>query len=130
MLFLDDFRIPENCISYMHLRIGSKNPLYLQEWVIAKNGKEFKDIIEKNGMPEIISFDHDLAEEHYINGDLDLIDRMESSEMTGYDCAKWLIEYLMENDVALPEIFVHSMNPAGTDNIIKFFDSYRKHCKK
>ncbi len=125
-LYLDDYRIPLNCVSYMHQRIGRRNPIYLEEWIIAKNYDEFVSIINKNGMPEVISFDHDLADEHYINGDLDLLDRAEFTEKTGYDCAKWLIDYCIDNQKELPEIIVHSMNPVGTENILKLFANYQK----
>ena len=36
-VFLDDVRNPKDCVTYMHQRIGDKNPIYLEEWVIAKN---------------------------------------------------------------------------------------------
>jgi len=126
LLFLDDYRIPLNCISYMHQRIGKRNPIYLEKWVIAKNYDEFVSIITKNGMPEVISFDHDLADEHYIGADLDLLDRTEFTEKTGYDCAKWLIDYCIDNKKELPEIIVHSMNPVGTENILRLFANYQK----
>lgn len=105
----------------MHSRIGSRNPVYLQEWEVVKSYEEFVKIIEKKGIPEIVSFDHDLADEHYIGGDLDIIDRTEFTEKTGYDCAVWLKQYCLENDKELPEIFIHSMNPVGTENIKRIF---------
>jgi hypothetical protein len=47
-------------------------------------------------------------------------------EKTGYDCAKWLVEYCIEKDLDLPTYYIHSMNPAGGNNIKKFLDRYKK----
>lgn len=43
------------------------------------------------------------------------------SEKTGYHCAKWMKDSYEENKIELPVMFVHSMNPVGTDNIINVF---------
>src|SRR4051812_48608203 len=46
-LFLDDHRVPEDCLSYMHNWIGPKNTeLYLHtEWVIVRSYEEFMNHI-------------------------------------------------------------------------------------
>lgn len=124
-LFLDDIRRPDMCIGYMHRRIGALNSIYLEEWVIVKNYDEFTKYIIQNGLPTHISFDHDLADEHY---------KMTSNEQywieyhmgydrecTGYDCAKWLVDYLTPNSVT-PICFIHSMNPVGVEFIKKVLD--------
>jgi hypothetical protein len=65
-----------------------------------------------NGVPEIISFDHDLAYEHYhlpVGGY-----NASYVEMTGYDCARWLVE----NNLTFPTMaIIHSFNPAGAKRI-------------
>ena len=62
LLFLDDYRIPVDCTSYMQLRTVHYE-LYNQDWVIVRSCSEFVSWIEKNGLPGTISFDHDLGEE-------------------------------------------------------------------
>lgn len=42
-------------------------------------------------------------------------------ETTGYDCAKWLKEFYIENQLKLPVMFVHSQTTVGTDNIVNLF---------
>jgi hypothetical protein len=42
-------------------------------------------------------------------------------EETGYDCAKWMKTFYESKEKELPEIYVHSMNPVGTQNIINVF---------
>lgn len=128
-LFLDDIRTPKDVFRYTH------NSDYLKfEWNIVRNYDDFVEYIIKNGLPDLISFDHDLADEHYdeamYNGDLynNLYDKFK--EKTGYDCAKWLIEYCMDNDIDVPKIYVHSMNPIGAENIRKLFINYINQRKK
>ncbi|MDQ0066004.1 cyclic-phosphate processing receiver domain-containing protein [Chryseobacterium lathyri] len=65
------------------------------------------------GLPEMISFDRDLADIHYLKPDSD-----EYAEKTGYECAKWLIEYCMDHYLDLPKFYCHSMNPVGKENIL------------
>lgn len=52
------------------------------------------------GLPDFISFDHDLG-----------------LGESGYDCAKWLVNYCLDNDLRLPGFAVHSQNPVGKENI-------------
>jgi hypothetical protein len=96
-LYLDDERFPKS-----------------EGWVIVRNYLQFINYITENGLPDMVSFDHDLG---------NAIDR------TGYDCAKWLCEYCMENDLALPEFNIHSGNPVGRDNIESYLESFKKHFK-
>lgn len=123
-LFLDDYRQPIDCVKYMHTRIGPENLIYDKlNWHIVKHYPEFVQYIEKNGLPDVISFDHDLADEHYHermqNGVLNYTGEAFGDDMnkTGYHCAAWLIEYCLDNNKKLPRCIVHSMNPAGTENI-------------
>jgi hypothetical protein len=126
-LFLDDFRNPADCLTYMYQRIGPKNPIYDEEWLIVRDYKEFVDAI-KTLYKEIthVSFDHDLADEHY---DPAMDDETRYSlvasgfkEKTGYDCAMFMKQFYDEHNHVLPEIFVHSMNPVGTKRIKQVFN--------
>jgi len=112
-IFLDDIRCPSECASYMHKRIGKLNPIYLEgNWYVVRNYEQFQQaVIDHSNIITHVSFDHDLADEHYHS----------SMEKTGYDCAKWLKEYYDFREKSLPTMFVHSMNPVGTENIINLF---------
>lgn len=110
-LFLDDIRIPQDTT-----------------FVIVRNYCDFVEKVKKYGVPEEVSFDHDLADVHYaMQEKTDFITWAEyynsqDREMTGYDCAKWLLEYCQENGLALPKkISVHSMNSVGKQNILNLF---------
>jgi hypothetical protein len=47
-------------------------------------------------------------------------------EKTGFDCAKWLVNYCLERNLDLPEYFIHTMNPIGAENIKSLFENYKK----
>ncbi len=120
-LFLDDIRCPSECASYMHRRIGKLNPIYIEgEWYIVRNFDAFVEAVKKyyNEITHI-SFDHDLADVHY--NPSTWTQSFVYHEQTGYDCAKWMKEFYKEQKKELPIMFVHSMNPVGTENIINLF---------
>lgn len=131
LLFLDDIRIPLDCSKYM---IGPNTEIYkldINEWNVVRSYQEFVDYIEKEGVPDFISFDHDLSDEHYSTKMYENNDSYNElykdfKEKTGYDCAKWLLNYCSLNSLPIPEFNIHSMNPVGRENIKNIFESYKK----
>ena len=117
-LFLDDIRNPKAAAGLA----PQFAQLYLQDWDIVRNYAEFVDYIQTNGIPDLISFDHDLADEHYQG-----VSDVEYSEKTGLDCAKWLVDFCMDGGLKLPQYIVHSANPAGSKNIQSYLDNAKKH---
>ena len=97
LLWLDDFRNPADYLT------GD----YDITWV--KNYDEFYTQINEHGLPDIICFDHDLGE-----------------EKTGYDCAKFVVDYCMEHDLDIPAYNIQSSNPVGKENIQHLMDNYHK----
>lgn len=119
-LFLDDIRIPKDAIGLVPSNL---NQFYWKnDWVIVRNYYEFCNYIQKFGLPDFISFDHDLADEHY--GDFD---GTEYKEKTGYECAKWLVDWCLENSLQIPDYLVHSANPVGKKNIESYLSNAIKH---
>ncbi len=122
-LFLDDYRNPKTS-SFL-----SNKEIYITlDWVIVRNYDEFVSCITKNGLPDLCSFDHDLADSHY-NNDVD-INYDDYQEKTGYHCAKWLIDYCIDNNLKPPNYLVHSMNPAGANNIVGIIESYNRFLRR
>jgi len=125
-LFLDDVREPKDCFGYMFARIGRLQEIYLEEWVVVRNYEKFVEVLEKN-IKQIthISYDHDLAEEHYVGEMYESIEEyykaIEGTSKTGYDAAKYMKDLYDTNHLDYPKMYVHSMNPAGTQNIINLF---------
>jgi hypothetical protein len=92
ILWLDDVRNP-------FLNLEGRVPKIEGTIIWVLNYLEFKMWIEKNGLPDIISFDHDLAFEHYTPEHLwtdyqlskEHQDAQNYKEKTGLDCAKCLV---------------------------------------
>lgn len=128
-LYLDDIR--HNYDSYPY----TKDTRYLQlKWTIVRDYNQFVKAIKKIGLENIniISFDHDLSDQHYNRENLpwsvdNQIDYFSYTEKTGYDCAKWLCDYSLETNQKLPEILVHSFNQVGAENIRKYIENFIKH---
>lgn len=84
------------------------------ETIWVKSYDEFTDWITKNGLPDGICYDHDLG------------DNRKEEIKSGMDCAKWLVEYCLDNNLKLPPYNIQSANPAGKENIDGLFKSFIK----
>jgi len=131
-LFLDDVRDPYDCTVYMSHRIGIESQVYLEsDWVVVRTHDEFVNHIKTHGLPELVSFDHDLALGHYTgemySTESDYEKSIEGTEPTGYESAKYLIDYCVDNGLKLPKYIIHSMNPVGVLRIESLLTSFRKH---
>jgi hypothetical protein len=128
-LLLDDIRSPEDVANYI-LPVEIR-PLYRKEkWVVVRSFSDFKSTILALGLPKRISFDHDLADDHYhINFNYWELDPSirEQYDDTGYDAAKWLCDYCQKHSLKLPECYVHSANPVGRENIKSYLENFEKH---
>ncbi len=115
-LFLDDTRTPTK-------------PLNGLEWKVARNYDEFVAILEKYGLPELVSFDHDLHVEHMDyyyemrdNG-LSSINYGNLVNHTGLDCAVYLVSKLQDaEELDIPKLNVHSHNRWGKVNIKNYLE--------
>lgn len=100
-------------------------------WIVVRDYKEFTEWIMAYGIPDVISFDHDLADEHmedfHARGGFESTQQIKYGkfkEKTGFDCAKWLVQMCDESEFELPKCYVHSANPIGAENIISFLNCY------
>ena len=105
-LFLDDVRVPTD-VTWADVPID-------QHYSVVRNYKEFVDLVTLRGVPKFVCYDHDLA------------DCVNKIEMTGFDCAKWLVAYCSDRNIKHPPYDVHSKNPIGKQNIESYINSYNK----
>lgn len=121
-LILDDDyrRTPQIIASY------TNNDIYMKySWDYVRNYDEFVKYIETNGIPDVVSFDHDLDFEHYSKQSNIPYDKLK--EKTGFHCAKWMLNYCLDNNLEIPkEIYIHTMNIVGALNIKSLFTTYNK----
>ena len=79
---------------------------------VIRSYDEFVDCIEKNGLPDFISFDNDLGLDE--NGEV---------APDGYAAAKWLV-YKSGLDLSSLHFKVHSANPVAAEQIRSLLYNY------
>lgn len=105
-LFLDDERMPSD-VTWIDLPDTT--------WQVVRSLEEFQRVIKTQGLPALVSFDHDLGQ------------AQEGTPLpTGFDCAKWLVDHCLDHEKCLPMYVVHSKNPVGCENIYGLFHSFEK----
>ena len=122
-LYLDDVRTPTTTIKGYH------------PWKVVRNYDEFVKHITQNGVPDLVSFDHDLHKEHTDDywSQFELKGYQEPDyssyiEKTGLDCARFLIDHIQANNsLELKQCSVHSANPIGAANIQSFINGFKQH---
>jgi hypothetical protein len=86
---------------------------YEDDFAVVRSYSEAVGYMRSNGCPTFVTFDHDLGD---------------SSELSGYDIAKWMVNRDMNADGKfMPADFnfnVHSANPPGAANIRGLLDQY------
>lgn len=120
-LFLDDWRIPQDCAQYMWQRKVDCT-IFHENWDIVRSFGQFKNWIIENGIPNIVSFDYDLADVEELKEELNIeewFNLNENKVYTGLDCAKFLLNYCNDNKLNFPDYIIHSVNPDGTEEIKK-----------
>lgn len=106
-LIIDDLR------SFQEIqKMMSYSAFYDGEWIIVRNFSEFVSEINSKGLPNKISFDHDLA------------DFVGDKEYTGKDCANLIIDICIDLKKDFPKYRVHSANPGGRDNIVGLIENF------
>jgi hypothetical protein len=102
-LFLDDMRDPTD-VTWIDYE--GRDP---RTFVVVRDFWEFKRHIVECGIPDFVSFDHDLADVHYSG--------VYTREYTGKECAEFLVGECYRDGVPFPPYKIHSMNPVGVERI-------------
>lgn len=126
LLWLDDYRNPFD-IETDWLIFSPIGRDVNVNWV--KSYYEFCEWIKTNGLPDAICFDHDLGKlietELLKNGySKKEARKMKGQEKNGYDCAKFLVEYCLDNNLKIPSYSIQSANPVGRENISCLLENY------
>lgn len=119
ILWLDDERDPnanypsliwgdsiQDRPTWVEYIVGCNNP---GNWEVVwvKDYKQFTNYLELAGLPDVVCFDHDLGQ-----------------QMTGKDCANYMVNILVERNLFGPVIRSQSSNPGGVQNIYGLFDNW------
>ena len=117
-LFLDDWRIPRDCATYMWRRTDCR--IFNEDWDIVRSYGQFVKWVEDNGVPDLVAFDYDLADVEELKEELPIeewFDLEKNKVYTGLDCASFLLGYCKERGLEFPEYVIHSANPDGAELI-------------
>lgn len=128
LLWLDDYRDPFEFLpdgETMWIIFSPIEPPFETYWV--KSYNEFTEWINLNGLPNAICFDHDLGDYQALHSAGYIDEELPKYEKTGYDCAKWLVEYCLNNNLNLPLYNIQSANPVGKTNIDELLKSFNKY---
>jgi len=119
-LFLDDNRKPSD-VTWVELP--------LVPWVVVRGCDTFISTISRYGLPRIVSFDHDLCDEHYERyfkaKKTGAFDYNNLTVRTGLDAAKWLVKYCEMFHKLLPECHIHTRNHFGEANIREVLKAFK-----
>ena len=108
ILWLDDIRDPfDPNLRWVHdtMCVEKFNPGDTIVW--CRTYDTFVDEV-KDQMPDVVCFDHDLGD-----------------GKTGYDAAKWLIDYCLETGKLPPKVYSQSSNPVGRENILGLISNFK-----
>ena len=128
-IYLDDVRTPVE-----------------SNWIVVRNYQEFVDKVNELGLDniELVSLDHDLGDtamsEYFNNVSKNYkLDYNNINEKTGYDAAKFLVDFFYDNNVdrfqmsrkdkkdseiKFPVVYVHSANQIGASNIMGYINNF------
>lgn len=126
-LWLDDIRDPN--FEIWQIQYMPDYTKGVDEIIWVKTYKEFVEWISKNGLPDEVFFDHDLADNWDLRSDSDVeswFDMNNNLEYTGYDAAKWLGNYCIDNKLKIPMFSIQSANPVGARNIREYLNNCKK----
>ena len=107
-LFLDDIRTPEMVYELTEAK----------GFVVVRSYTDFVAYIQKEGLPDFISFDNDLG-----------LDEKEEVAPDGYAAVKWLV-YESGLDLRNVKFKVHSANPVAAEQIRGLLNNYINHLKR
>jgi hypothetical protein len=93
------------------------------DWVVVRTYEDFVQTIEEKGIPNAVSFDHDLDEEHIrhyykVTESTGVIKYDNLKVKTGKHCAEYFVQKYKElQPPHIPHVYIHSANQWGVQEI-------------
>jgi hypothetical protein len=137
-LFLDDQRDPKN--AYVHIGTGHDHKkkslielsgIEADDWSVTRSYESFSHYLKYVGIPDVVSFDHDLSEEHMkhyftVTQQIGIVDYGNLKPDSGFHCAKLLCQKCLDTNTKFPKYYVHSANKWGGENIKNYIENFLK----
>jgi hypothetical protein len=129
-LFLDDDRVPQNAFCWdENMSLWDMSGIKHGEWSIVRSYNQFVEYIEKNGIPDVVSFDNDLFDvrnpkvsDEELKDQFMMKDWENFSIKTGAHCAQYLVAQCAAQNKPVPKYYVHSANNIGRKVIRKILE--------
>ena len=124
-LFLDDVREVKDAYLYDDGKtLEDASGIARGHWEIVRSYDEFVQWVQKNGVPDVVSFDVDLCEDHmkyYMQkARIDNYwDHVFFKVKCGVHCAEYLLDFCENTPTPFPKWFIHSANHFGRDELRK-----------
>lgn len=123
-LFLDDVRFPREAVLWdIKQKLLDVSRIEESKWDIVRSYEEFVGYIQKNGIPDVVSFDNDLwdvAKELAVNPtseeltkQFQMVGWQEFKIKTGAHCAEYLVKACKARNVGIPKYYIHTANSAA-----------------
>lgn len=104
-----------------------RTPKTQRDFIVVRSCDEAIDLVKEYGLPHYVSFDHDLGRKMVHTKQYGWIPDGYQPAKSGYDFAKFLVEYMLDNELTtMFEWNVHSANPVGAKNINGLLESFRR----
>lgn len=133
-LFLDDVRHPNAATLWGEnppCPLLKKSGIASANWAIVRDYDQFVAFIEKNGIPDTVSFDNDLFDvcDYRINDDqlkkqFAMDGWQEFTIKTGAHCAEYLVKACKARGVPIPKYYIHTANSAARPIIQQILENY------
>lgn len=130
-LFLDDTRNPS--AAWLHddaTSLEKKSHISNHKWEVVRSYDAFVRWIDMNGIPIVVSFDHDLDSQAMLQFEDALssgfIDYVKFQNKTGKHCAEYLVNKCFELGEPIPKYYVHSANHLARPVITKILEDAKR----
>jgi len=129
-LFLDDIRMPQHAFLWDDNKtLYEGSGIIASNWAIVRSYEQFVEYIEKNGIPDVVSFDNDLFDvtDYSVPNDV-LVKQFAMTDWenfpikTGAHCAQYLVAQCAAQNKPVPKYYVHSANNMGRKVIRKILE--------
>lgn len=108
----------------------TNNPFYkVEQFITVKSFNEFKECVEEHfkkdgSYPGFISFDFLLTQVLMkVTDDYSVYQNDDSYVLSGFECAQWIIDFVLKNNIPIPKYIIHDTNPTGRYKINKVFNN-------
>lgn len=122
----------KTCVYVDDLRLPIQRLEGYADWVVCRSWAEWVEYLSMRGVPDHVSFDHDLAQEHlddfrkYEFEGIAAINYGDFKQWTGLGCAQYYCEFCELHNLEMKGVAAHcTERPLGARNIRETLNAYK-----